>query len=175
MKRKWSGRLAVVLLLCLLSARSVARVPETPMEMAAATERWLVGGAGARFPDGMTTSAREADSLVFVDETWPAAFQERAGETVLLHVSEQTGCYEFIDIDGIVFWTVVPATPLTWDWVSPFRSPFQTDTHDLYSPFRLAWEWRLVSSTENLNEPLRSQKQQSQFISRMLNEGPKES
>ena len=46
-------------------------LPESPWEMAVATERWLVDGAGARFLPGMEDPARDGDSFVFVDETWP--------------------------------------------------------------------------------------------------------
>ena len=117
--------------------------------MAAATERWLVEGAGARFPEGMSFPAREADRFVFVDDAWPLPFQDRIGEAITLRISEQTGCYEFVDGAGSVFWTVVPVAPLTWDWVSPFRSPDRPATRGLYSPFRLAREWTLVSHAEN--------------------------
>ena len=59
-----------------------------------------------------------------------------------------TGCYEFADPDGTVFWTVVPVAPLTWNWISPFRSPLRPDARDLYSPFRIAREWLLLSPAE---------------------------
>ncbi len=93
----------------------------------------------------MENPARDGESLVFVDETWPRAFQVRIGEPIFLRVSPTTGCYEFEDSDGSVFWTVVPYTPLTWNWISPFRSPFRPDTQNLYSPFRLVREWRLTT------------------------------
>ena len=130
-----------------LISRADVLPPASPAEMAAATERWLVEGAGARFPDGMADPANDGD-FVFVDGTWPLPFRERVGESVALRVSPETGCYEFADPDGTVFWTVVPVAPLTWNWISPFRSPLRPDTQDLYSPFRLAREWLLLSVAE---------------------------
>lgn len=121
-----------------------ATLPASPWEMAVATERWLVEGAGARFPGGMSDPASD-DDFVFVDESWPAAFQARAGASVYLRVSPDTGCYDFEDVDGTVFWTVVPYAPLTWNWISPFRSPLRPDAQNLYSPFRLVREWRLTT------------------------------
>ena len=105
----------------------------------------MAEGAGARFLDGMADPARDGDSPVFVDETWPIAFQERIGESILVRVSPDTGCYEFEDADGVVFWTVVPVAPLTWNWISPFRLPFRFDAQNLFSPFRLAREWLLTT------------------------------
>lgn len=105
----------------------------------------MAEGAGARFLDGMADPARDGDSPVFVDETWPIAFQERIGESILVRVSPDTGCYEFEDADGVVFWTVVPVAPLTWNWLSPFRLPFRFDAQNLFSPFRLAREWLLTT------------------------------
>ena len=138
-------------------------LPESPWEMAVATERWLVDGAGARFLPGMEDPARDGDSFVFVDETWPRAFQSRIGDPVFLRVSPTTGCYDFEDADGIVFWTVVPYAPLTWNWISPFHSPLRPDTQNLYSPFRLVREWRLTTpeieamrTAPTLRAPLRS-------------------
>lgn len=121
--------------------------PASPWEMAIATENWLVEGAGARFLPGMEGPAREDDSFVFVDESWPAAFQARVGESVYLSISKVTGCYEFTDSDGRVFWMVVPDTPLTWDWITPFLSPLELAAQDLFSPFRLVREWRLTTPT----------------------------
>ena len=112
-----------------------------------ATEQWLVEGAGARFPDGMADPASDGD-FVFVDGSWPLPFRERVGEAVALRISPDTGCYEFADPDGTVFWTVVPVAPLTWNWISPFRSPLRPDARDLYSPFRIAREWLLLSPAE---------------------------
>ena len=143
-----SRRLAALFAFCVAAATSVARPPESPDEMAAEMERWLVEGAGARFPGGMADPARDADAIAFVDETWPIPFQERVGEAITLRVSPETGCYEFANPDGTVFWTVVPVAPLTWNWISPFRSPLHPDTQELYSPFRLAREWRLLSPAD---------------------------
>ena len=144
-----SRRLAALFAFCVAAATSVARPPESPDEMAAEMERWLVEGAGARFPGGMADPARDADAIAFVDETWPIPFQERVGESIALRISPDTGCYEFADSDGTVFWTVVPVAPLTWNWISPFRSPLRPDTQNLYSPFRLAREWLLLSPSES--------------------------
>ena len=113
--------------------------------MAVETEQWLVNGAGARFLPGMEGPARDVESFVFVDETWPSAFQERIGKPVFLRVSPITGCCDFEDADGSAFWTIVPYAPLTWNWISPFRSPLCPDTQNLYSPFRLVREWRLTT------------------------------
>ena len=65
------------------------RAPPSRRERAAATGRWLVGGAGARFPEGMSFPAREADRFVFVDDAWPLPFQDRIGEAITLRISEQ--------------------------------------------------------------------------------------
>ena len=143
-----SRRIAALFAFCVAAATSIARPPDSPDEMAAAMERWLVGGAGARFLDGMADPASEGD-FVLVDETWPLPFQERVGESIALRISPDTGCYEFADSDGTVFWTVVPVAPLTWNWISPFRSPLRPDTQNLYSPFRLAREWLLLSPSES--------------------------
>ncbi len=123
---------------------ALGAVPNSPWEMTVEMEHWLVSGNGVRFPVGLNAPARD-NSYVFVDGTWPAAFQSRVGEVVVLRVSPDTGCYEFEDSNGAVFWTVVPFAPITWDWISPFRSPFRPDTENLYSPFRLAREWRLTT------------------------------
>ena len=146
--------LPLVLGLAALTATRMAAqpyAPASPWEMAVSTERWLVDGAGARFPDEMATPARESNNLVFVDEDWPLSFQNRIGEEIVLRISPDTGCYEFEDADGIVFWIVVPYAPLTWNWISPFRSPLCPDTQNLYSPFRLMREWRLT--TPEIEEP----------------------
>ncbi len=113
--------------------------------MAISTERWLVEGAGARFLPGMDDPARDGDTFVFVDDSWPSAFQTRVGDSVFLRVSPTTGCYDFEDANGTVFWTIVPYAPLTWNWISPFRSPLHPDKQYLYSPFRLVREWRLTT------------------------------
>ncbi len=143
-----SRRLAALFAFCVAAATSVARPPGSPDEMAAATERWMVKGEGARFPVGMADPARDADAIVFVDETWPSAFRDRIGEAITLRVSPETGCYEFAGTDGTVFWTVVPVAPLTWNWIAPFRFSHRPDAQDLYSPFRLAREWRLLSPSD---------------------------
>lgn len=113
--------------------------------MAEESERWLVEGAGARFLPGMDDPARDGNSFVFVYETWPLAFRLRVGHSVFLRVSPTTGCYDFEDADGTVFWTIVPSAPLKWDWISPFLFPLGSNTQDLYSPFRLVREWRLTT------------------------------
>ena len=63
-------RVAVLFALPLLSLlapspSAAGSPPASPWEMAAATERWLVEGAGARFPEGMAFPAREADRFVW--------------------------------------------------------------------------------------------------------------
>ena len=118
---------------------------ESPWEMAVEMERWLMDGAGVRFLPGMEEPARDDDAFVFVDETWPMAFQSRIGESIFLSISPNTGCYEFEDIDGNIFWTIVPYEPLTENWISPFLSPLHPDTQNLFSPFRLVREWRLTT------------------------------
>ena len=144
-------RTTVVLLgaiaMAAMSSPARSESPVSPWEMAVATEQWLVEGAGARFPDGMADPASDGD-FVFVDGSWPLPFRERVGEAVALRISPDTGCYEFADPDGTVFWTVVPVAPLTWNWISPFRSPLRPDARDLYSPFRIAREWLLLSPAE---------------------------
>lgn len=127
------------------AAFAQTQCPSSPWEMAVATENWLIEGAGARFLPGMDAPAREGDSFVFVDESWPTAFQARVGESVYLSISQTTGCYEFIDADGMLFWMVVPDTQLTQDWITPFLSPLELVTEGLYSPFRLVREWRLTT------------------------------
>ena len=151
----WSGRMfrmkrTIRILAGLVACRAVSVLgqvpsPESPWEMAVATERWLVEGAGARFLPGMDDPARDGNTFVFVDKSWPAAFQARVGDAVYLRISPTTGCYDFEDANGNVFWTIVPYAPLTWNWISPFRSPFHPDEQNLYSPFRLVREWRLTT------------------------------
>ena len=145
MKRFASPLAAIALLLSTDPAANASPAPASPWEMARATERWLVDGAGARFPGELADPARDGDNLAFVDETWPLAFRDRVGEEIVLRISPDTGLYEFEDGYGVRFWTVVPYAPLTWNWISPFRSPLRPDAQGLYSPFRLAREWRLTT------------------------------
>ena len=125
-----------------MAASASASARQSPWEMAVETEQWLVNGAGARFLPGMEGPARDVESFVFVDETWPSAFQERIGKPVFLRVSPITGCCDFEDADGSAFWTIVPYAPLTWNWISPFRSPLCPDTQNLYSTFRLVRDFQ---------------------------------
>ena len=126
--------------------------------MASALERRLVSGEGMLYP-GSDAESRRTPALALIDETWPDAFLDRIGETVDVRVSPVTGCYEFSDEDGAVFWIEVPVAPLTWNWIAPFQRPFASPGEDLspLAPWHLADRW--ILSTEDLGdlrgEPLR--------------------
>ena len=101
---------AVLLLVALLSRRVVGgTVPAvSPLGMAAALERRIVSGDGVTLPDAERGIAHVAGTVDLAPGDWPDAFLARTGETVCVAVSPFTGCYEFFDETGEVFWTVVP-------------------------------------------------------------------
>ena len=116
-------------------------------------EKRMAAGDGATLPDAERELARFAGTIDLVRGNWPEAFFARAGETICVAVSPFTGCYEFFDESGEVFWTVVPVLPTTENWVAPFRHA-EAGTHpdnDLYAPWRLVDVWTLshAESAEN--------------------------
>ena len=76
-------------------------------------ERRIAGGDGVTLPDADMEVVRTAGTIDLARGDWPEAFRVRAGETVFVAVSPFTGCYEFFDTRGDVFWTVVPVFPTT--------------------------------------------------------------
>lgn len=125
--------------------------PDSPSDMTTVLERRIVSGEGMLYP-GSDAESRTAPALVLLDGTWPDAFLDRIGETIDVRVSPATGCYEFSDEDGAVFWIEIPIAPLTWNWVAPFRRPFASPDDDLslFAPWHIAGRWRL--SSEELEE-----------------------
>ena len=130
-----------------LAAVVAARASEvsSPVAMAAALEARMAAGDGVTLPDAGRELVRHAGTIALARGEWPEEFAERAGETVLVAVSPFTGCYEFFDARGKAFWTVVPVSPTTENWVAPFRHAEEGEHPDdgLYAPWRLADEWYL--------------------------------
>ena len=120
-------RIQLLSLAAVFCAAVASASPTSPQEMAAELERWLAAGGGALLPPGSQGEIQEGDSLIFVDASWPTVFQSHIGETVAVRISPVTGVYEFIDSAGAVFWREFPVHPLTWNWLSPFLSPFVPD------------------------------------------------
>ena len=118
----------------------------SPDSMAAHLEQTLVQGSGVLFPDEELPAALHCGSIA-VDDSWPAGFLDRVGETVSVSISPDTGLYDFRDGDGTLFWIEVPFAPLTSNWIAPFLHPFGGGDADLLSPFRLTETWTLVSET----------------------------
>ena len=112
--------------------------------MAADLERRIVSGEGVLFP-GETVPTSAEPPLVPLDESWPQPFLDRIGETIRVQVSPQTGCYEFSDSAGGVFWIEVPFAPIVQNWVAPFLRPFSepSPADNLFAPWHLAAWWRL--------------------------------
>ena len=132
--------------LCAIFTVSLAgSVSALPSDMAAHLERTLVSGAGVMFPDETLAAVLNVGTAV-VDDAWPAAFLARAGETVSVSISPDTGLYEFRDEDGTLFWLEAPFAPLTSNWVAPFLHPLGGGETDLLSPFRLAETWTLLDA-----------------------------
>ena len=106
----------------------------------------MAAGDGATLPDADAELVRYAGTADLARGDWPEAFAARAGETVCVAVSPFSGCYEFFDESGAVFWTVVPVLPTTENWVAPFRHA-EGGTHPddaLYEPWRLVDVWHLT-------------------------------
>ena len=146
---KASLRLALLapLLWAAACGASLAEAPTSPFEMASEMEAWLAGGAGALYPVGFDGATHAA--AVVVDASWPEPFQARIGEQVFVRISEETGGYEFFDEAGAVFWTEVPFSPATWNWIAPFRNAAPHDA--LYAPTRLVRSWVLSDGSETAN------------------------
>ena len=136
------------------AARASDVLPLSPSDMTSALERKIVSGEGVMYP-GSDSESKTTTALALLDAEWPEPFLDRIGETVSVRVSSATGCYEFTDESGAVFWIEVPVAPLTWNWVSPFRLPFGEDAEGLYDPFRLSLEWSLT--TEEIEEMIRAE------------------
>ena len=135
-------------------------MPLSPSDMTSSLERRIVSGEGMMYP-GADGESETAPAPAPIDETWPDAFLDRIGETISVRVSSETGCYDFSDESGTVFWIEVPVAPLTWNWVAPFLRPFSMFEADrsLLAPWHFAAAWRLT--TEELEnsrgpEPRRS-------------------
>ena len=126
-------------------ARGSEPSPSSPVSVAARLEARLASGDGVMLPDAERELLRFAGIVDLADGDWPAEFLARAGRTVRVAVSPFSGCYEFFDESGAVFWTVVPVLPTTDNWVAPFRhaegGAFPDD--DLYAPWRLVDVWKL--------------------------------
>lgn len=128
--------------------------PDSPLALAAALERTIVSGEGAVLPDPDIAVVLKAGSFDLSAGTWPAEFRSRAGETVSVSVSPETGCYEFSDSSGETFYTVVPVVPTTENWVAPVRragdAPAPADP--LFHPSRVAMLWRILGpDTPNIH------------------------
>ncbi len=124
--------------------------PASPVAMCSLLESRIVSGDGATLPDANLELARFAGTVDLARGDWPGAFFARAGETVCVAVSPFTGCYEFFDESGSVFWTVMPVLPTTENWVAPFRRAEGGAHPDdaLYAPWRLVDVW-LLSHAES--------------------------
>ena len=119
---------------------------DSPFKMAAALETRLAAGDGMLLPDEDAQIVRYAGTIDLSKGAWPAEFLARAGETICVAVSPFTGCYEFFDESGEVFWTVVPVFPTTENWVAPFRHA-EAGAHpddELYASWRLVDVWTLA-------------------------------
>ena len=138
-----SRRLVAALLAA--GAVSAAGAVESPSGMCAALEARMAAGDGVTLPDPDAEIVRFAGTVDLACGDWPEAFVAREGETVCLTVSPFTGCYEFFDESGEVFWTVVPSLPTTENWVAPFRHAESGPHPDdgLYAPWRLVDVWFL--------------------------------
>ncbi len=137
--------LASILLCATMVAAASGSSPASPSGMASALEGRIVSGEGVTLPDAEREIARAAGTVDLAAGDWPDAFLVRAGEKVCVAVSPFTGCYEFFDESGSVFWTVVPVLPTTDNWVAPFRhaEPGPSPDDDLYAPWRLVDVWML--------------------------------
>ena len=137
------------IVLSMVSARASDVLPLSPSDMTSALERRVVSGEGVMYP-GEDSASRTNPQLALLDESWPDAFLARIGETVSVRVSTLTGCYEFSDEDGTVFWIEIPVAPLTWNWTAPFLRPFAGpgDDPSILSPWHFADRWTL--STKEL-------------------------
>lgn len=125
--------------------------PASPSDMTSTLERKVVSGEGVTYP-GEDADSRTTPRPALIDASWPDAFLDRIGETVEVRVSPTTGCYEFSDEDGTVFWIEVPVAPLTWNWVAPFLRPYAEPDDDLslLAPWHLADRW--ILSNEELED-----------------------
>ncbi len=105
----------------------------------------MAAGDGVTLPDADLELVRFAGRVDLARGDWPEAFGVRAGRTICVAVSPFSGNYEFFDMRGEVFWTVMPVLPTTENWVAPFRHA-EDGTHpddNLYVPWRLVDVWFL--------------------------------
>ena len=105
----------------------------------------MAAGDGVTLPDADLELVRFAGRVDLARGDWPEAFGVRAGRTICVAVSPFSGNYEFFDMRGEVFWTVMPVLPTTENWVAPFRHA-EDGTHpddNLYVPWRLGDVWFL--------------------------------
>ncbi len=126
-------------------AAALAAEVDSPSSMASRLEARMAAGDGVTLPDANAELAWFSGTVDLAEGDWPEAFVVRAGETVCVAVSPFTGCYEFFDTRGEVFWTIVPVLPTTENWVAPFRHAEEGSRSDdaLYAPWRLVDVWRL--------------------------------
>ena len=140
-----NGQTATALAAILLGWAACAVAVESPFGMARSLEARMAAGDGVTLPDANVELVRHAGIANLAEGDWPEAFLARAGGTICVAVSPFTGCYEFFDETGTVFWTVVPVLPTTENWVAPFRhteeGTFPDD--DFYAPWRLVDVWFL--------------------------------
>ena len=142
MIRRLSALPAFAVFLVAFFARGEAA---SPLEMCLRLESRMAAGDGVTLPEADRELARFAGSADLERGDWPAAFAARAGETIRVAMSPLTGCYEFFDESGAVFWTVVPVLPTTENWVASFRHAEEGAFPDdaLYAPWRLVDVWFL--------------------------------
>ena len=141
-----------VLAAALLAATAVPASADaaSPLAMCAHLEARMTAGDGITLPDADAEFAHFAGTVDLGEGDWQDAFLARAGKTVCVAVSPFTGCYEFFDETGAVFWTVVPVLPTTENWVAPFRHA-EAGAHPddaLYAPWRLVDVWMLSFGEE---------------------------
>ena len=139
-----------LVLCCAAATATGAESAASPFAMCSRLESRIAAGDGVTLPDADRELVRFAGTADLADGDWPGEFLARAGRTVCVAVSPHTGCYEFFDESGDVFWTVVPVLPTTDNWVAPFRHA-EGRTHpddDLYAPWRLVDVW-LLSHAES--------------------------
>ena len=122
----------------------------SPFSMCSRLEERLASGEGVLLPDADAELVRFAGTVDLAEGDWPDEFRTRTGQRICVAVSPFTGCYEFFGESGEVFWTVVPFSPTTENWVAPFRhaEPGPTPDDALYESWRLVDVW-LLSHAES--------------------------
>lgn len=103
------------------------------------------------FPSSAQTGIRFR-APVLLNGQWPQAFLNRVGESICVQVSPESGCYEFSDADGQVFWIEYPFAPLTNNWPVLFLRPgsVSDESNILLAPWRLADIWPLAGEAQEI-------------------------